>query len=661
MTRHITLGNGRLHVGLDQCGQVRDLYFHYPGLENHLGDENLVHKIGVWIDGVFKWFDDPTWDIAVESDKNTMASIVTARNATFGIQIVFGDVVYNEKNIFLRKITVTNDDDRNKLIKLFFNQQFNISQTHTGDTAYFDPDDALIIHYKGRRVFGVNARCEGKPFNEYSVGMFGIEGKTGTFKDAEDGQLENNPIEHGQVDSVIGVTIEVLGNQSKNVDYWIVAAKSIEHAKKLNSEVIQRGLDEIVNSTKDYWKAWVHNQNFSFYGLSDELLSHFNKSLVQIRSHVSFNGAIIASGDSSMLQNGKDTYSYVWPRDAAFAAIALAKAGDLNASKRFFEFCNRTITKEGYFLHKYRPDYSVGSSWHPWMNDKGKQLPIQEDETALVLIALWTYFTLSKDLEFIEEIYNSLLKPAAEFMTMYRDKKTGLPLPSYDLWEEKYGVSTFTASSVYQALVSASKFARLLGKDKYAARYTRAAENMKVGIMKYLYDKESGMFYRMIRNTDSQNIDNTVDISSVFGVYRFGVLDTADPILKRAMDATIDRLRVNTEIGGIARYEGDRFMRTTDSVPGNPWFITYAWYTQYLLEFLKSEQDLPDTVKRFMWFVDHALPSGIMSEQVDASTGEAKSATPLVWSHAEYVITIINYLEKLDKLGICKACYPLHK
>ena len=39
-------------------------------------------------------------------------------------------------------------------------------------------------------------------------------------------------------------------------------------------------------------------------------------------------------------------------------------------------------------MHKYNPDGSVGSSWHPWCGSDGLlQLPIQEDETALTLFA----------------------------------------------------------------------------------------------------------------------------------------------------------------------------------------------------------------------------------------------------------------------------------
>lgn len=76
----------------------------------------------------------------------------------------------------------------------------------------------------------------------------------------------------------------------------------------------------------------------------------------------------------------------------------------------FFNFCNDIVSEKGYFMHKYRPDKSLGSSWHPWISGGRKHLPIQEDETALVLYALWRYFELSRDIEFIEGIYNSFIK-----------------------------------------------------------------------------------------------------------------------------------------------------------------------------------------------------------------------------------------------------------
>jgi hypothetical protein len=42
----------------------------------------------------------------------------------------------------------------------------------------------------------------------------------------------------------------------------------------------------------------------------------------------------------------------------------------------------------------------------------------------------------------------------------------------------------------------------------------------------------------------------------------------------------------------------------------------------------------------------------MLSEQVHPSTGAQLSASPLTWSHTEYVITLLDYEEKLNELGI---------
>lgn len=659
MPKLVTLGNGSVLIGLDKYGLVKDLYFHYAGFENHVS-EYLVHKIGVFLDEQFSWLDDGSWQIKCDFEKNTMASNIFVENSRFGISLKFNDIVYNEKNIFIRKITIKNLFDRPRKVRVFFNQQFNIGQTLRGDTAYYDPIDQVVIHYEGRRVFLANAKVGRKGFTDYSTGLFGLEGKEGTFKDAEDGKLEGNPIEHGQVDSVIGVDIDVQAKKDRTFYYWITIGKSIEKVKKLNKYILQRGPEEIITSTKNYWNAWIFNQNFSFYGLGDQIIDLFNKSLVVIRTHVNNNGSILASGDSSMFQFGRDTYSYVWPRDAAFASIALAKAGDFNASRRFFEFCNDVITENGYFMHKYRPDKALGSSWHPWVRDGKPELPIQEDGTALVIYALWTYFELSKDLEFIENIYNSLIKNAAEFMVSYRDEKTGLPKPSYDLWEAKYGISTFTTATVFGALTVAGKFAKRLGKDKSANKYFQTAKEIKEAIIKYLYNDKTGSFYKLINTKNGEIlVDETIDMSSVYGIYKFNVLSIDDPRLKKAMRNVLERLELTTEIGGVARFEGDQYLHSGGDIPGNPWFITTQWLTQYYIDLMKNQSDIAEIVKRFTWVVERASPSGILSEQLNAYSGKQLSAAPLIWSHAEYVISIVNYLEKLESLEICKACYPI--
>lgn len=659
MPKFAVLGNGSTLICFERHGLVKDLYFHYPGLENHVG-AGLVHRIGIFIDGGMHWLDGDGWEVRVGSMPDTMATSIYASNESIGIELRFSDIIYNEANIFIREIIIKNLFDRLRKVKIYFDQQFNISQTHIGDTAYFDPREEVIIHYKGRRVFLFNAISKDGHFNEYSVGLFGIEGKSGTYKDAEDGVLSGNAIEHGQVDSVIGLSVSVDPKSEEKLYYWMTVGKSIRKVKELNQIVVSRTPSDIIKTTKDYWRAWATHLNFSFYGLGEPIVNLFRRSLLNIRTHVGANGSIIASGDSDLFQFGRDTYAYVWPRDAAFSALALERAGDFNASRRFFNFCRKIVTNEGYFMHKYAPDMSLGSSWHPWVRNGEKQFPIQEDETALVIYSLWKHYELSHDLELIEEIYNDLIKKSAEFMSSYRDGRTGLPAPSYDLWEQDYAINTFTSCSVYKALLYASKFAGLFGKTVAEKKYLEAANDIKRAILKYLFDPDTGLFLKQIRVNKKQiELDRTVDISSVYGVFKFEVLDVGDEKLRTAFDKTIERLEVKTEVGGIARYEGDSYHARGGNIPGNPWIITTMWVAQYLIAKAQTEAELALVHKYISWAVKYAGNQMILPEQLDPYTGEHLSAAPLVWSHAEFVNTIISYLEKLEKLGICKACYPI--
>ena len=74
-----------------------------------------------------------------------------------------------------------------------------------------------------------------------------------------------------------------------------------------------------------------------------------------------------------------------------------------------------------------------------------------------------------------------------QFMVRYRDKVTGLPLPSYDLWEERWGIHAFTVATVYGALKAARNFAVCFGDREKAEEYNKAAEEVKAGAAKYMF------------------------------------------------------------------------------------------------------------------------------------------------------------------------------
>jgi GH15 family glucan-1,4-alpha-glucosidase len=377
--------------------------------------------------------------------------------------------------------------------------------------------------------------------------------------------------------------------------------------------------------------------------LSKNIKDLYYQSLLIIRAHFDNNGAIVAANDTSIYKFNKDHYSYLWPRDGAFIVMSLDNAGYTNLTQRFFKFCKQHITDEGYLLHKYSPDGTAGSSWHPWCDDdENYQLPIQEDETALVVVALYNHYLNSKDIEFVDYMYNGFVRKAANFMVKYTDPQLNLPLESYDLWEERRGIFTYTASTVYAGLIAASKLAILVGNKEESALYNQKAEEIRNGILTYLYDEEEGRFLRGIYRDKNGNIikDKTVE-SSLLLVHEFGVIDPEDYRMVNTVRAVEDRLWIKNGIGGLARYENDYYHKVSDDTPGNPWIITTLWLANWY-----TQVGLFDRAFQLInWVIKRKTQAGLLAEQFHPFTGDPLSVCPLTWSHSSFCYSI----QKLNK------------
>jgi len=653
MARSVTIGNGNILVGFDSRGQVRDFYYPFVGQSNHVSGAsgNYVHRIGVFVDDQISWLDDPSWNITISSKDDSCIGVLFAENVQLGVTLTSRDAVHNEQNIFIRHFTVHNNRAGARTIKLFLSQQFRISESRRGDTGFYDPRVNAIIHYKGNTTILINAKIGKKSFQEYNIGLFGIEGKEGTYMDAVDGKLEKNSIEHGSVDSVIGLTFQVAGGASEDAYYWVVCGKSITEVHQLDETVLEEQPERLIASIDAYWQAWLGKEQIDLSSLSPALTTLYRKSLMIMRVHTDNRGGIIASSDTDMLHHGRDTYSYVWPRDAAVIAYAFDVTGFQDVAKRFFDFIAKCVEPNGYLMHKYRTDGVLGSSWHSWLIDGQPRLPIQEDETATVLFTLWEHYEKNRDIEFAESLYNPFIEPAASFLCDYIEATTGLPQASFDLWEEKYGTSTYTAASVYGGLMAASKFAMTLGKDESARTYQAIAQRLQTAISTVLFDAEQGIFVKQVLHTGDGELvyDRTLDTSSLYGLLFFNVLDVDDEKVTTMMKAVESRLSVQGVSQGYVRYEGDGYYRMQDASSPNPWIITTLWIAQYYIAKAKKPADLKRALEILEWTCSHAK-GGVLAEQMHPETREQLSTAPLVWSHAEFVLAVHAYLEQAAEL-----------
>jgi GH15 family glucan-1,4-alpha-glucosidase len=119
------------------------------------------------------------------------------------------------------------------------------------------------------------------------------------------------------------------------------------------------------------------------------------------------------------------------------------------------------------------------------------------------------------------------------------------------------------------------------------------------------------------------------------------------------MRAIRERLWVQTESGGLARYENDPYQRVTDggaSVPGNPWLICTLWLAEHAIARATSLAELQSALDLVRWARSKARPSLVLPEQIHPFTGAPLSVSPFTWSHAQVVSVIRGYLESLRVL-----------
>jgi len=638
-------------INFDHEYNIRDVYYPHVGQDNQTAGD--VSFFGVWCDGKFAWIGNPSWIKTMDYDDDSLVTRVVARSPSLSLDMTISDTVDFDRDLFLRRVELKNLKPTARSVRLYIHFDPHLCGNNIGDTIFFDPEFNGLVAYKGPRYVLMNGSMDDQfGFQSFAIGAKERDGFQGTWRDAEDGNLQRNAIAQGSVDATGMIEYKLQPSATQTAWIWWAFGKTYREVSSLDAMVRERGPASFLQRTRDYWRLWARN-DVDVSRLPQNIQRLYRRSLLIIRTHVDNNGAVIAATDSDIVQFGKDTYTYMWPRDGAIVTVALLQAGYAEITRRFFEFCSKLVTAEGFVLHKYNPDGSVGSSWHPWMSPDGKrQLPIQEDETALILWALWTHFEKFHDVEFIKPLYKPMVKTIGDFLARYRETHTRLPAPSYDLWEERRGIAAFTVAAVWAGLTAAARFTDAFGEPSLAEKYRRAAAEIREATERVMFDAKLGRFVRMVNvsREGETAFDTTID-SSIAGLWIFGMFEAGDPKIVSTMEQVVGRLTVKTPIGGIARYENDYYFQVSKDLPnvaGNPWILCTLSCALWYARRAQTTDDLKKAIEILQWATERALPSGVLPEQVDPYTGKPLSVAPLTWSHASFVLAVHEVAQRLN-------------
>ena len=300
-------------------------------------------------------------------------------------------------------------------------------------------------------------------------------------------------------------------------------------------------------------------------------------------------------------------WRYVWPRDSALAAAALAQTGHLTEAEAVLRFLQRVQPASGVFAARYLPDGSGGVP-----DDRGDQL----DGTGWALWALAAVTDASPVAERPAVVmrYRGLLdRSVAAAQAAVSD---GRPLPvSSDYWERRERRPTLATAALLRAgLEAAVRLYTLVGDPQASsadAAAVRLGAAIRTGFTADGYPRYPG------------GSASSVDLGVVFLLPPFAAEPSADAVaaFRNAPQAML-RPAGGLSPGGSWRDDGISWTTATSS---------YALAAAAL-------GDREAALRWLRWLDDHRTDAGSLPEKVLAD-GRPASVAPLAWAAAAVVLS----------------------
>lgn len=328
------------------------------------------------------------------------------------------------------------------------------------------------------------------------------------------------------------------------------------------------------------------------------------------------------------------SYALVWPRDLYQVASALIAAGDTGAAHRALDFMlNVQQQPDGHLPQNTRV---TGEPY--WTN-------VQQDEQAAPMLLAWL-------LDRTDRATLDGLARAAEFMIAQPDA----PFTQQERWENQSGYSPGTIAAEIAGLVCLADLLHRAG-DPRAARYLAVADDWERRLEGWTVTRtgpfsdrpyylrltkdgrpDAGTTYNPGDNHPTEIDQRAAVDPSFLELVRLGVRPHDDPVIRntvRVVDEQLGRDRF------WHRYNGDGYGERAD---GGPWNIGHGRTYGRLWPIFageRGEYELlagdPGAARRRLADIASTANAGrMLPEQVWQGRGTT-SATPLAWTHAQYV------------------------
>ncbi len=599
------MGNRSTLVTIGKNGELRHLFWPSHNYPQHV--RGSLPGVAFKLDGKegFSWLTDDPW-IRKQRYLPDSTILETAFAHPQGIQAKATDFVLPNRDALVRVFEVTNNNAAPIDASFLYYNDFDIAETPVGDACYYDEKRDAIVSYKRNYWFAIGSD---RHSSAHQCGVH--EEGSDAFVDAKDGNLSGNSLAlHAGmkgVNSCLKWDLPSLDRDSKQqLTVFMCFADNKQKALGILEATRKDSLAEMVNNVNRYCQDWLQKSRAI---VSNEWSGLLKRSLLTLRTLVSQElGSIVAAPTL------EPDYRYVWSRDGTYVAYALDRCGYSEDARGFYLWCKEAQEPDGGWYQRYHVEKTPGPSWGE-----------QEDQCATILWGIGQHYLLTRDEAFLAEIWPTVRK-GVDHLLQKRDRETGLIGPTFDLWEEKKALHTYTNAAGCAALREASRIALALGYEALSVSWTEEAKSLQGAIMTHLWDEQNCRFLKSIKPRDT-----SIDTALLGLIYPFSDFEAEDPQILSTSRQIEDAFKFAAE--GLGRYPGDAYQG------GNPWFITTLWMALYQCKLRNYEKArvLID------WCAKHVDELQLFAEQVHKDNGEPISASPLAWSHAMFILALLDY------------------
>ncbi len=398
--------------------------------------------------------------------------------------------------------------------------------------------------------------------------------------------------------------------------------------------------DEVMQATLDSWRAWT--RHFSYAGPHEPLVRRSAITLKLLDHFAS--GAIVAAPTSSLPEaiggSRNWDYRYTWVRDAAFSVYALHRIGLHREAWGFLGWVLDAIDRVGgpgvmYDLAGTLPPAELvdaeleGYRRSPpvrWGNGAAAQR--QNDVYGEIIDCAYQWLRGGGTID--PQLGGRLRTLAESARTVWRT-------PDQGIWEVRTPgrVFTYSAAMCHVALDRAAKMAEHLGATADAATWATEAAQVRQAILAEAWDPR--------RSSLTEHLGGGGLDASLLTLPLRRVIPATHPKMVATVAAITDRLGAG---GGLLyRYLPEE---SPDGLAGHEGAFVLCSF--WLVDNLALQGRLDEAGTLFDSLCARAGPLGLLSEQIDPTSGAFLGNYPQAFSHVGVISSGINLGRQLERV-----------